>query len=55
MDHLEEGAYGEIKRDANGAIICPNDGGELTEPRMFNMMFRTQVGPGSKAQTAAQT
>jgi len=45
MDHLEEGAYGEIKRDANGAIICPNDGGELTEPRMFNMMFRTQVGP----------
>jgi len=45
MDHLEEGAYGEIKRDANGKIICPNDGGELTEPRMFNMMFRTQVGP----------
>ncbi len=45
MDHLEEGAYGEIKRDANGNIICPNDGGELTEPRMFNMMFRTQVGP----------
>ena len=45
MDHLEEGAYGEVKRDASGRIVCPNDGGELTEPRMFNMMFKTQVGP----------
>jgi glycyl-tRNA synthetase len=44
-DHLEEGAYGEIVRDANGNIVCPNDGGELTEPRQFNMMFKTQVGP----------
>jgi glycyl-tRNA synthetase len=45
LDHLEEGAYGETKRDAQGRIICPNCGGELTEPRKFNMMFRTQVGP----------
>ena len=45
MDHLEEGAYGELKRDAAGKIVCPNDGGELTEPRQFNMMFKTQVGP----------
>jgi len=44
-DHLEEGAYGEVVRDASGAIVCPYDGGELTEPRQFNMMFRTQVGP----------
>jgi glycyl-tRNA synthetase len=44
-DHLEEGAYGEVKRDAAGRIVCPLDGGELTEPRLFNMMFRTQVGP----------
>jgi glycyl-tRNA synthetase len=44
-DHLEEGAYGEVKRDAAGNLLCPNDGGELTEPRQFNMMFRTQVGP----------
>lgn len=44
-DHLAEGTYGEIVRDANGAIVCPFDGGELTEPRQFNMMFRTQVGP----------
>ena len=44
-DHLEEGAYGEVKRDANGRIVCPNDGGELTDPRQFNLMFQTHVGP----------
>ena len=44
-DHLEEGAYGEVQRDAEGKILCPNDGGKLTEPRQFNMMFKTQVGP----------
>lgn len=44
-DHLAEGVYGEVKRDADGRLLCPNDGGELTEPRQFNMMFRTQVGP----------
>lgn len=44
-DHLEEGAYGPVKHDAAGRIVCPNDGGELTEPRLFNMMFQTQVGP----------
>ncbi len=44
MDHFEEGDYGEIKRNAAGAIVCPFDGGELTEPRMFNLMFKTQVG-----------
>jgi glycyl-tRNA synthetase len=44
-DHLEEGQYGEVKRDAAGKVVCPYDGGELTEPRQFNMMFKTQVGP----------
>jgi glycyl-tRNA synthetase len=44
-DHLEEGQYGEVKRDAAGKIVCPYDGGELTDPRQFNMMFKTQVGP----------
>jgi len=24
---------------------CPNCGGELTEPRMFNLMFKTHMGP----------
>jgi glycyl-tRNA synthetase len=28
-----------------GAARCPNCGGELTEPRMFNLMFKTYVGP----------
>ncbi len=44
-DHLEEGDYGEVKRDAAGNIVCPVDGGELGEPRQFNLMFKTQVGP----------
>ena len=30
----------EIKEDS-----CPKCGGELTEPRMFNLMFRTFMGP----------
>lgn len=24
---------------------CPNCGGELTEPRLFNLMFKTHIGP----------
>ena len=44
VDHLEEGDYGPVKRDAAGNIRCPNDGGELTEPRQFNLMFKTQIG-----------
>ena len=27
------------------AKVCPDCGGELTEPRRFNMMFRTHMGP----------
>jgi glycyl-tRNA synthetase len=27
------------------APVCPGCGGELTEPRMFNLMFKTYVGP----------
>ncbi len=44
LDHIEEGQYGEVKRNQAGQVTCPNDGGELTEPRQFNMMFQTQVG-----------
>ncbi|MEX0784317.1 MAG: glycine--tRNA ligase [Dehalococcoidia bacterium] len=44
LDHIEEGDYGPLKRDDAGNIVCPNDGGELTEPRQFNLMFKTQVG-----------
>jgi glycyl-tRNA synthetase len=28
---------------------CPNCGGELTEPRMFNLMFKTFMGPVEEA------
>ena len=28
-----------------GATVCPDCGGELTAPRMFNLMFKTFVGP----------
>ncbi len=48
QDHLEEGQfeaqYGPTKRNKEGQIVCPNCGGELTEPRKFNLMFKTQVG-----------
>jgi glycyl-tRNA synthetase len=37
-DHLET--------DADGKIICPNCGnGTFTEPRHFNLMFKTHMGP----------
>jgi len=26
-------------------LVCPKDGGELTEPKQFNLMFETYVGP----------
>ncbi|MCC7365680.1 MAG: glycine--tRNA ligase [Dehalococcoidia bacterium] len=45
LDHIEEGQYGPAQRDAAGNLLCPNDQGELTEPRLFNLMFKTQVGP----------
>ncbi len=53
LDHLEEGDYGPVQRDANGKPLCPNDGGELTEPRQFNLMFRTQVGPVEESSSIA--
>src|SRR6266511_323848 len=31
--------------DAEGEIRCPECGGELSEPRQFNLMFETHMGP----------
>jgi len=31
--------------DGDGSGRCPNCGGELTEPRQFNLMFKTFAGP----------
>ncbi len=33
----------QLPEDANGK--CPSCGGELTEPRSFNLMFKTHMGP----------
>jgi len=33
------------RADEIGDTVCPECGGELTEPRMFNLMFKTFVGP----------
>ena len=44
LDHLQEGLLGEVKRNAAGDLLCPDDGGELMEPRKFNTMFKTNVG-----------
>ena len=41
-DHMKEAftsAYGGVEDR------CPNCGGELTEPRPFNLMFKTAMGP----------
>src|SRR3954449_12884855 len=42
-DHLREEQLGA--EDAPGEIRCPECGGELSEPRQFNLMFETYVGP----------
>jgi len=41
--HEPESVHGHTV-DVSG-IRCPECGGELTEPRMFNLMFKTYVGP----------
>ncbi|MFN0095159.1 MAG: glycine--tRNA ligase [Dehalococcoidia bacterium] len=43
-DHLDEGAY-DVEKQDDGSYKCPRGKCDLTEPRMFNMMFKTQVGP----------
>jgi len=35
----------DVKADDKGAIRCPDCGGELTDSRMFNLMFKTFIGP----------
>ncbi len=37
-DHLREA-------QPEGELRCPECGGELTEPRQFNLMFKTHMGP----------
>jgi glycyl-tRNA synthetase len=43
LDHLQEDA---VARGEDPATVrCPVCGGELTEPRAFNLMFQTNIGP----------
>jgi glycyl-tRNA synthetase len=35
----------DLKQNEKGQLRCPDCGGELTESRMFNLMFKTYVGP----------
>jgi glycyl-tRNA synthetase len=41
-DHLREA-------QPEGELVCPVCGGELTEPRAFNLMFETTIGPVQEA------
>lgn len=43
-DHLYEGKFGEVKT-IDGKPRCPACGGELTQERKFNLMFKTHIGP----------
>jgi glycyl-tRNA synthetase len=43
-DHLREALEAEGK-DPTGELRCPQCGGELSEPRNFNLMFETHMGP----------
>src|SRR5689334_23144120 len=42
-DQVREEQLGD--EHAEGEIRCPQCGGELSEPRQFNLMFETYVGP----------
>jgi glycyl-tRNA synthetase len=43
-DHLREAVEAE-GGDPSAELVCPQCGGELSEPRNFNLMFETHMGP----------
>jgi glycyl-tRNA synthetase len=43
-DHLREAVEAE-DGDPEAELRCPECGGELSEPRQFNLMFETHIGP----------
>ena len=43
-DHLREAVEAE-GGDPSAELRCPECGGELSEPRQFNLMFETHIGP----------
>src|SRR5215204_2741120 len=46
-DHLREEA--EARGEPTDHLVCPVCGGELSEPRAFNLMFETTIGPVKEA------
>ncbi|MDO9579345.1 MAG: glycine--tRNA ligase, partial [Bacteroidales bacterium] len=40
-----KGCHHRFRADDINATACPDCGGELTEPRQFNLMFKTFMGP----------
>jgi glycyl-tRNA synthetase len=56
-DHILELDSAEMSGDKsekkNSANICPECGGELTEAKNFNLMFKTSVGPVEDAGSTA--
>ncbi len=44
QDYLEQGKYGKVTKK-EGKIICPLCGGELTQPKRFNLLVKTFLGP----------
>src|SRR5215207_5101839 len=43
LDHLQEEA--EARGEDPALVKCPVCGGDLSEPRAFNLMFQTNIGP----------
>ena len=43
LDHLQEAAISSGEDPET--VKCPQCGGDLTEPRAFNLMFQTNIGP----------
>jgi glycyl-tRNA synthetase len=50
-DDLREQQLGD--EHAEGEVRCPECGGELSEPRRFNLMFKTHMGPVEDAAAVA--
>jgi glycyl-tRNA synthetase len=44
-DHLREAHGSEQGSDPSSELKCPVCGGDLSEPRQFNLMFQTNMGP----------
>lgn len=52
-DILKEQPKPPKPSNPEGTLMCPYCGGELTEPKPFNLMFRTVVGPVDDANNVA--